>query len=119
MQAAAAHHHPTDRRVLRFDATAYLIQHWGRKQPASNTVMRTTLTLDDDVAMRLERLRGPGQGFETLLNAALRAGLDELERGSGGAGAHFSTQSFRLGATTANLDDIAAVLAIAESEDWR
>jgi hypothetical protein len=42
--------------------------------------MRTTLTLDDDVAVRLERLRREGRTLKDAVNEALRAGLDALER---------------------------------------
>ena len=39
--------------------------------------MRTTVTLDDDVAARIERLqRERGISFKAALNATLRAGLD-------------------------------------------
>lgn len=39
--------------------------------------MRTTLTLDDDVAARLERLqRERGISFKEAVNATLRLGLD-------------------------------------------
>lgn len=81
--------------------------------------MRTTLTLDDDVAVRLERLRRSGQGFKTLVNTVLRTGLDEVERGQHHDEPPFATRSYRLGAKVTNLDDLAEVLATAESEDWR
>jgi hypothetical protein len=42
--------------------------------------MRTTLTIDADVAARLERLRRDGRPFKQLVNDALRAGLDAFER---------------------------------------
>ena len=39
--------------------------------------MRTTITLDDDVAVRLERIqREQGRSFKDVVNATLRAGLD-------------------------------------------
>ncbi len=42
--------------------------------------MRTTLTLEDDVALRLERLRAAtGLSFKEAVNQALRAGLDAQE----------------------------------------
>ena len=41
--------------------------------------MRTTLTLDDDVAAMLERLRKrKGATFKQLVNDALRTGLRQL-----------------------------------------
>lgn len=43
--------------------------------------MRTTLTLDDDVAVALERLRnGRDVTFKELVNDALRLGLHQMER---------------------------------------
>lgn len=41
--------------------------------------MRTTITLDPDVASRIERLKKT-RPFKQLVNDALRAGLDDLER---------------------------------------
>lgn len=41
--------------------------------------MRTTLTLDEDVAARLERVRrARGQSLKDVINDALRRGLDDL-----------------------------------------
>ena len=43
--------------------------------------MRTTMTLEKDVAARLERLaRARRQPMKTLVNEALRAGLSVIER---------------------------------------
>ena len=43
--------------------------------------MRTTLTLDDDLARRLtERSRLTGASFKQVVNDALRAGLDGAEK---------------------------------------
>lgn len=43
--------------------------------------MRTTLTLDDDVAAQLEALRAKQDlSFKEAVNSALRRGLDELSR---------------------------------------
>lgn len=42
--------------------------------------MRTTLTLDEDVAARLkERCRKSGQSFKQVVNQALREGLEAEE----------------------------------------
>jgi hypothetical protein len=41
--------------------------------------MRTTITIDDDVASRLERLKKT-RPFKDLVNEALREGLDQMER---------------------------------------
>jgi len=43
--------------------------------------MRTTVTLDDDLAIRLERLSGEqGRSFKAVINDVIRAGLDSLLR---------------------------------------
>ena len=43
--------------------------------------MRTTLTIDDDVAERLRRhVRRTGRAYKQLVNEALRRGLDALSR---------------------------------------
>ena len=42
--------------------------------------MRTTLTIDDDNAARLERLRRQRDvGFKEIVNDAIRSGLDRME----------------------------------------
>lgn len=43
--------------------------------------MRTTLTLDDDVAAMIERLRrGHGLSLKEAVNRALRLGLERIEQ---------------------------------------
>lgn len=79
--------------------------------------MRTTLTLDDDVAAMLERLReSREESLKELVNEALRRGLKQL-------GARpkrrepFRTQSVDLGrCRLGNLDNIAEVLAIVDGD---
>jgi len=45
-------------------------------------MMRTTLTLDEDVAKRLKAAaRKSGKSFKEIVNAALRNGLEERTRG--------------------------------------
>lgn len=44
--------------------------------------MRTTLTLDDDVAVRLDELRASRDtSLKEIVNDVLRRGLNDLERG--------------------------------------
>ena len=59
--------------------------------------MRTTLTLDDDVAFRLAEIRAEdGERFKTLLNRVLRAGLAAIRAGERRAPAKaFSTKTFK------------------------
>jgi hypothetical protein len=75
--------------------------------------MRTTITLDEDVAARLERLRREkGLSFKETVNATLRAGLD---RSAPAQGTHeFPTFRMRLKAGI-NLDR--ALTLAAELED--
>jgi hypothetical protein len=81
--------------------------------------MRTTLTLDDDVAILLKRLSQERQvSLRTLVNAALREGLRQLEVPAPPSAFH--TEPVSLGrCLVGNLDDIAEVLAIAEGDAFR
>ncbi len=79
--------------------------------------MRTTLTIDDDVAARLERLRGNGRTFKKLVNEALRAGLDELE-GRKSRPRRTYTTPMDLGAfLVPNVDDVWGVLEAVDGPD--
>jgi Ribbon-helix-helix protein, copG family len=43
-------------------------------------MVRTTVTLDDDLAVRLERLsQEQGRSFKSVINEAIRAGLEALQ----------------------------------------
>ncbi|RMH04985.1 MAG: hypothetical protein D6704_10230 [Nitrospirae bacterium] len=83
--------------------------------------MRTTLTLDEDVAAQLSRLRNTRKGvkLKDLINEALRYGLKQMmtpQRPS----TLYSTQAVSLGrCLVGSLDDVAEVLAIAEGEAFR
>ena len=82
--------------------------------------MRTTLTLDDDVAVRLERLRKDrGDTFKAVVNEALRRGLDAIDRVPADRRL-FTIEPFNLGeCLVPSLDKISDVLAIAEGEDYK
>jgi Arc/MetJ family transcription regulator len=79
--------------------------------------MRTTLTLDDDVAVRLQaEQRRRGASFRDTVNALLRAGLDARGRRPR-SNAGFRTKGFDLGSSlVGSLDNIAEVLARSEGE---
>ena len=80
--------------------------------------MRTTLTLDPDVAAELERLRREGNGeWKGLVNETLRIGLRHREspRPSG----RFRTEPADLGTPRIDLDDVSEALAVAEGEAFR
>jgi Ribbon-helix-helix protein, copG family len=82
--------------------------------------MRTTLTLDDDVAATLERLRkNSDSGLKELINDALRRGLKDM-------GARpkriqpFRTKSVALGRVRlASIDNVGEALALAEAESFK
>ena len=82
-------------------------------------MVRTTVTLDDDVAARLGRLRAGRGGQKQLINDLLRLGLDRLEHPPTPDKHPFRTETYRLGARVPSLDNVAEVLATSESEDWR
>lgn len=83
--------------------------------------MRTTITLDDDLAIRLERHRAQHkQSFKRALNEAVRVGLAELEDRADAVPEVSHTRPLALGRRLAgNIDNVSEVLAIAEGEDYR
>jgi Ribbon-helix-helix protein, copG family len=82
--------------------------------------MRTTLTLDDDVAATLERLRKTRDAsLKELVNDALRRGLKEMTTGKKQR-RPFRTRSVSLGRLLVpSIDNVAEVLAIAEGEAFK
>ena len=84
------------------------------------TGMRTTLTLEDDVASMIERLRKrSGARTKAIVNEALRRGLRQMESPEP-ARTPYRTPATSLGrCLLGNLDDIAEVLAVAEGESFR
>ena len=82
--------------------------------------MRTTLTIDDDVAVELARLRRQRDvGFKEIINDALRRGLRDMAAAPKRK-KPFRTQPFDPGRVLIdNLDNIAEVLALIEGETFR
>jgi ribbon-helix-helix CopG family protein len=82
--------------------------------------MRTTLTIDDDIAAVLTRLRkSRGIGLRDLINEALRRGLQDMKQKPKDR-RQFRTQSVNLGrAKIESLDNIADVLSIAEGDAFK
>lgn len=78
--------------------------------------MRTTLTIDDDVAARLKRL-SRGRSFKELTNQALRLGLHAME--SDQLEAPYATEPANGKPRILNLDNVAEVIAESERDDWR
>lgn len=83
--------------------------------------MRTTLTLDDDVAALVRKLeRTQRKTFKEIVNAALREGLTRLEQRPASVRARFRTKPLTLGACRLGaIDDVSDLLAIAEGEGYR
>jgi hypothetical protein len=82
--------------------------------------MRTTLTLDDDVAVVIERLRrARDASLKDIVNEALRRGLSELTTEPKHR-APFKTKTVALGRLRlASIDNISESLAIAEGEAFK
>jgi hypothetical protein len=82
--------------------------------------MRTTLTLDDDVAAALERLRrSRDASLKQLINEALRRGLEDM-RGRPKRREPVQTRAVALGRVrVSSIDDIGEALAIAEGEIYK
>jgi hypothetical protein len=82
--------------------------------------MRTTLTLDQDVAVTLERLRREREmTMKKLVNEALREGLRVLDNPPE-ASEPFKTDTVSLGrCLIGDLADVAEALALAEGDDFR
>ena len=82
--------------------------------------MRTTVTLDEDVARRLVRLQEERKvKFKTILNETLRRGLDCSEQRTP-RGARQRTRAHDVGrCLLPNVDDVSEVLAIAEGDSHR
>jgi len=80
--------------------------------------MRTTLTLEEDVATELGRLRkARNEPFKRMVNAVLRAGLATLGAKRALKARRFRSEPISLGTPRLkNLDDISEVLAFAEGE---
>jgi hypothetical protein len=81
--------------------------------------MRTTVTLEDDVATEIAKLQeARGEPFKQTLNTVLRAGLATLLRNRPGKTARYRTVPVSLGKPRlSNVDDISEVLAFAEGEE--
>jgi len=82
--------------------------------------MRTTLTLDDDVAAALEQMRETRKAsLKELVNQALREGLKQM-RAPPKRGEPFHTQPAILGRLRiGSIDDVAEALSIAEGESFK
>lgn len=82
--------------------------------------MRTTITLEDDVAASLKRLEKRRRvKFKTLVNEALREGIKSMMTPPKKRRV-FHTRCVDLGpCRAANVDNVAEVLAVAEGESYK
>ncbi|MGA3308918.1 MAG: ribbon-helix-helix protein, CopG family [Xanthobacteraceae bacterium] len=81
--------------------------------------MRTTLTIDDDVAVQLDRLRREReQSLKDIVNDALRRGLRDM-RTRAKRRKPFRTTAHDMGPFLVNIDNVAEALAHAEGEDFK
>ncbi len=83
--------------------------------------MRTTLTLEDDVAARLEQLRrAQERPFKEIVNDLLRAGLDTIGRPHPGSRDRYETPSVSLGGClVGSIDNVQEALSVVEGENRR
>lgn len=80
--------------------------------------MRTTLTLDDDVAVKL-KAAAKRRPFKVVVNEVLRAGFSALEKRAPRR-KPYRTPGFDLGhSLVGSLDNVEDVLSRAEGEDHR
>ncbi len=80
--------------------------------------MRTTITLEKDVAARLARLKKT-RPFKELVNDALRAGLDEIERQQSKKVRRYSVTPVKGEPLRTDLDNIAALIAEVEGDAFK
>jgi hypothetical protein len=80
--------------------------------------MRTTVTLDDDLAIRLEQRRAEhGMTFKDVLNDAVRRGLEVAEEQEQAAPIAVTTRPLPLGRRLiGDVDNVAEALAAVEGE---
>lgn len=83
--------------------------------------MRTTLTLDPDVAALLARARRQRKaGLKQIVNEALRQGLRHMTEPAPRAATPYRTKSVSLGrCLVGSLDDVAEALATGEGDSFR
>jgi Arc/MetJ family transcription regulator len=82
-------------------------------------MMRTTLTLDDDVIDKAKAVAAKRHlSFRAVVNEALRIGLEEVEKPA--TQRSYQTEPHAMGLRTGyNLNNIQELLAQAEGEDFK
>ena len=81
--------------------------------------MRTTITLEEDVALMIEKIRKEKQlSFKRVINEVLRRGLVEM-RSAERRDLIYATPELGAGACKyPDVDNVAEILAVAEGEDY-
>ena len=82
--------------------------------------MRTTITLDHDVAQRAKAARArTGKPFKQVINEALRAGFDKLDEAPK-KGKPYRTKPKKMHLRAGlSVDNVAELIAQVEGEHWR
>jgi hypothetical protein len=81
--------------------------------------MRTTLSIDDDVAVQLERFRrARNVSLKDVVNEALRRGLRDMSAPARKR-KPFRTRAHNMGKPLVNLDNIAETLAYLDGEAFK
>ena len=82
--------------------------------------MRTTLTIEEDVAVRLEKvLKAHETSFKALINDVLRRGLDDMDRPAEPRNPYVLCTVDLGECLVPNLDSVAEALAHGEGEAFR
>jgi hypothetical protein len=83
--------------------------------------MRTTLTIEDDVAAQIAKLRRESNAkLRDIVNRGLREGLRSMSQPEAKTSTPFRTQEVSLGrCLLPTIDDVSESLAIAEGETYR
>jgi hypothetical protein len=83
--------------------------------------VRTTVTLEDDVALEVTKLqKARDESFKDTLNAVLRAGLSSLKGKRPRSATVYRTAPVSLGTPRLkNIDDISEAIAFGEGDDHR
>ena len=83
--------------------------------------MRTTVSLDDDLAIRLEQLRAErGTSFKDALNDVVRRGLSTVSAREQAGPVPAATRPLAMGRRLVeDIDSVSKALAIAEGETFR
>ena len=82
--------------------------------------MRTTMTIDPDVAVLLKQLLKDREGsFKQIVNDALRRGIQQLLKGPATPRKPFRVRSIKGGRLLIDVTSTSRALAIAEGEDYK